>query len=731
MQTRYQRSDFSIGEAVFLGAAASAILAPIIGVLLVLYKLHLLNQFFKSGPEKFPAVALMVWKLSGSPEVFAPLVMGSCLAAVLGVALGSSLLFERQSLHGNERLANNRDVQRMGLFDADGPILGLWKNRYLRASMLKGQHTFVCAPTGEGKGVSFMIPNLFSWPGSALVTDIKRENFEITSGHRSKVLKNRIYILDVLNEDGRSHSFNVLGYINRDDPIQVVSELQVVAGQLIPYTDGTNPFFTDSPQALFVAIGAYVAAESSMPWTMGSIYEVLNVAPGKALREFLSLCDKDEEVRRRATHQARVIMASMVMLFEAGNGETARNVAATLNSRMTLWSDARVDYLTQKSDFDLRDMRSKRMTIYLSSPPGELVKVAPLYSLIFQQLAALNTLQEIERPMNWKGRVKFVREHWRHFCPAIGWPLLSPFWWWFRGNPARWWSLKGRYWAGFKAAWSRFHMVRSQWHDLKYVASELYRTGRPLYLDAKSESKAIPVMLLLDEFPQFGEMPSIRRGLSFYRSYGLLINVICQSPADIETIYKASSEVMMDNLKMKLFYAPSSRKLSEEISSWIGTYTAGSKSRSDNRSALFASPQSNLGSSSAGEAARAVILPQEIRQLDERFGLLLPVRGRAVKHHRIVWYKDKRFNKLRIAPVPVKAYTRAQLEAHAFRDAFVTLTSGLIPQGGPPVRQVITDMGETADYASGSLAAKLSKMQKRTDFQAVREKLTRELGHYR
>jgi type IV secretion system protein VirD4 len=49
-----------------------------------------------------------------------------------------------------------------------------------------------------------------------------------------------------------------------------------------------------------------------------------------------------------------------------------------------------VDAATSASDFDLRDLRKRYISIYLGVSPDELDRVAPLYNLLLQQLIDLN-----------------------------------------------------------------------------------------------------------------------------------------------------------------------------------------------------------------------------------------------------------------------------------------------------------------------------------------------------
>ena len=50
-----------------------------------------------------------------------------------------------------------------------------------------------------------------------------------------------------------------------------------------------------------------------------------------------------------------------------------------------------VDAATSASDFDLREVRARRMSIYLGVSPDNIDRIAPVYSLFLQQLVDLNT----------------------------------------------------------------------------------------------------------------------------------------------------------------------------------------------------------------------------------------------------------------------------------------------------------------------------------------------------
>jgi type IV secretion system protein VirD4 len=70
---------------------------------------------------------------------------------------------------------------------------------------------------------------------------------------------------------------------------------------------------------------------------------------------------------------------------------TRAGVITSFRSRLELWNNPLVDAATSANDFDLRDVRRKRMSIYLGVTPDNLDRMAPLLNLFFQQLIDLNT----------------------------------------------------------------------------------------------------------------------------------------------------------------------------------------------------------------------------------------------------------------------------------------------------------------------------------------------------
>ena len=107
--------------------------------------------------------------------------------AAIVVAIAMSVWRGREdrnaNTYGTARWAPRDDIRKAGLLADTGVVLGQFQNNYLRHD--GAEHVLCFAPTRSGKGVGLVIPTLLTWSGSAIVHDIKGENWDVTAGFRS------------------------------------------------------------------------------------------------------------------------------------------------------------------------------------------------------------------------------------------------------------------------------------------------------------------------------------------------------------------------------------------------------------------------------------------------------------------------------------------------------------------------------------------------------------------
>ncbi len=377
--SRFASAPWPLKEA-YVALMASAVIAGLTGLALViaLAGLHRL-----SNDLNLLAVPKWFWYFRADPEVQRWLKIGVLSAAGLAmlIAIGVARSI-RRPLHGAARWASEAELKREGFRDPTGLLLGRRGGAYLRFG--GPEHVLLYAPTRSGKGVGVVIPNLLNWGGSVVVLDVKRENFEVSAGFRL-AHGQAVHLFDPLAADGRTARYNPLGHIDRQDPTTALDELQKIALMLFPVPPNTDPFWAEAARVGFLGVGAFVAETQDLPFTLGEIYRQLTRGSPK-LRFPAAITDRARQGKPLSPGCVNALTD-----FCSASDNTFASIKQTITAKMGLWLNPRVDAATAGSDFDLRQIRQRPTSIYLAASPDNMVRVAPLYNLFFQQLIDLNT----------------------------------------------------------------------------------------------------------------------------------------------------------------------------------------------------------------------------------------------------------------------------------------------------------------------------------------------------
>ena len=289
----------------------------------------------------------------------------------------------KKSLFGDARFARRSEIKKAGLLGENGIIVGKLGNQYLTFD--GQQHAIISAPTRSGKGVGIVIPNLLNWPDSVVVLDIKQENWDITSGFRRKYGQ-ECYLFNPAATDYRTHRYNPLDYIS-EDPNFRIDDAQKIANMLLPDQAGTDVIWTATPRSLFLGIVLYLVETPGKLVTLGQVLRE-SLADGDGSAYFAKIIN-DRAAEGNPLSGACVRALNSYISIASEN--TRSGVMASFRSRLELWMNPLVDAATSANDFDLRDVRKRRMSIYLGVTPDNLGRMAPLLNLFFQQLIDLNT----------------------------------------------------------------------------------------------------------------------------------------------------------------------------------------------------------------------------------------------------------------------------------------------------------------------------------------------------
>jgi type IV secretion system protein VirD4 len=249
------------------------------------------------------------------------------------------------------------------------------------------EHVALHARSGAGKTAGFTIPNCFSWQGSLVVLDVKREAFNATAGYRGTIGQD-VYLLDPAASDGRSHRWDPFAAVRRDSPDRF-DQIARMGFQLFPDHIGAasaDRFWEPAGRSAFVAVATLLAETPSEGLTMANVLRVFTRGDGI---EWLA---RKVGERRKTPNPYSRIVADGVSDYINGDIRQVDGIRKTVTTRLQVWHNPRIAAATGASDFDVRDLRRKLMTIYVAVAPGDIPRMAPLLRLFFDQLVNLNTV---------------------------------------------------------------------------------------------------------------------------------------------------------------------------------------------------------------------------------------------------------------------------------------------------------------------------------------------------
>lgn len=315
---------------------------------------------------------------SSDPEMLLKL-LGPSIGGILGALfllfiLRAPLLDWRpfrmkESVHGDAKWADEAEIKDAKLRAKKGMLLGVTKKGYLIVDDF--QHVLLFAPTGSGKGVGFVIPNLLFWEESCVCHDIKLENYELTSGYRKNKLGQDVYVWNPADPDGMSHCYNPLDWISAK-PGQMVDDVQKICNLILPEQE----FWQNEARSLMLGVILYLCA---VPEKLKSFGEVVRTMRSDDV--VYNLAVVLDTIGKRIHPVAYMNIAAFLQKAD----KERSGVISTLNSGLELWANPLIDTATASSDFDVQQLKKKKITVYVGVSPDNLQRLEPLLKVFYQQ----------------------------------------------------------------------------------------------------------------------------------------------------------------------------------------------------------------------------------------------------------------------------------------------------------------------------------------------------------
>jgi len=321
----------------------------------------------------FDAYAPDVFNVGGGIAACSSLL---ALVVAIGMAIWRARQARRVTTYGSARWADADEVRQAGLTQPAGVFLGQFDDRYLRHE--GPEHVLTFAPTRSGKGVGLVVPTLLSWPASAVIHDIKGENWSLTAGWRSRFS----HCLLFNPTDLASAAYNPLLEVRRG--AHEVRDVQNIADILV------------DPEGALERRNHW--EKTSHALLVGAILHVLYAGQDKTLRgvaNFLSdpACTFELTLHRMMTtphlgdapHPV-VASAAREVLNKSDNERSG--VLSTAMSFLGLYRDPTVAEVTSRCDWRIADLISAEhpVSLYLVVPPSDISRTKPLIRLILNQV---------------------------------------------------------------------------------------------------------------------------------------------------------------------------------------------------------------------------------------------------------------------------------------------------------------------------------------------------------
>jgi len=321
-----------------------------------------------------------------APEVFdkaGMLAAGSgfmgCAAAVIG-----SLWRARQNrlvtTYGSSRWALKAEIRQAGLFRSAGVFLGQFQEKYLRHD--GPEHVMAFAPTRSGKGVGLVVPTLLSWTGSAVIHDIKGENWQLTAGWRAKFS----HCLLFNPTDLHSARYNPLLEV-RKGPDEV-RDVQNIADILVDpegALERRNHWEKTSHALLVGAILHVLYAEEEK--TLARVATFLS-DPKRSFAATLRRMMETDHLGAAEHPQVHPVVASAAREVLNKSENERSGVLSTAMSFLGLYRDPTVAATTSACDWRIADLMDAKhpVSLYLVVPPSDISRTKPLVRLILNQI---------------------------------------------------------------------------------------------------------------------------------------------------------------------------------------------------------------------------------------------------------------------------------------------------------------------------------------------------------
>ncbi len=225
-------------------------------------------------------------------------------------------------------------------------------------------HLLTLAPTGSGKGIGAVLPNLLDYPGSVLSTDIKGEAYAVSARWRREVLGHTVAALDPFSLVGGTSAYNPLDLIDPGSDDAYDTARLIASMLVVPEPGQHEPFWDEEAASMLAGIVLHVAAGAAPEHRhLGTVRHLLTLGG----TDFSTLLD-----RMARTEACHGLIHRAANRIRQKDERLLAGVLASTNRHTEFLDSPHLLGTLKTSTFRLEDLKHWRLTVYLVLPPHHL-----------------------------------------------------------------------------------------------------------------------------------------------------------------------------------------------------------------------------------------------------------------------------------------------------------------------------------------------------------------------
>ena len=426
-------------------------------------------------------------------------------------------------------------------------------------------HIALFLPTRGGKGVGYIIPSLVAGlkERSTFISDIKKENYELTSWYRAKILKHRILKFEPMSE--LSNSYNFLSEVRYGTNYEI-EDCRIIGTMIVGEDESKDPFWGDSAKDTISTLTSYVH-----------------------YKEVSSRPEEDPDIT-----DVRVSLNDVISIITNTENSLYRMFAKYLGKSM----EEDEDFNEMPEDFILKEKTVEKLRKIYTDEESIKALNKGLHPFVAKQFGYLlqntgeNTFKSITSTAKTKLQVfeipSVVKNIGKSDFRALD--LVNG------DNPV-----------------DLYFVIKPKDIDLLApLVRIMYIQLTNLLMESLSK-KNFNIIFLMDELNAYGRMKPLVKGLGYYAGFGIKMVGIFQGLDQLNSTYDKQGKEVLNGCQIQVFGRPNDEAAPDYISKTLGKETIRVKSR-------------NIGLKGGGnvsEQGKDLLSPSETRLLPDRKAVVI------------------------------------------------------------------------------------------------------------